>query len=103
MSFTFEETMPAYLPFYSLQQALVLEQQGLNPEMEATLRQSLQANGINLHSDILYGSFIDAKTRLFWQEMGIDPDSEDEVFEFLNRHGIENYPATPGVSFKKRL
>lgn len=102
MSFTFEDTMPAYLPYYSLQQALDLEHQGLNPEVEATLRQSLQANGINLHSDILYGPFIDAKTRLFWQEMGIDPDSEDEVLEMLNRHGIEDYPATPGFSFKKR-
>lgn len=103
MSVTFEDTMPAYLPYYSLQQTLALEHQGMNPDMEATLRQSLQANGINLHSDILYGPFIDAKTRLFWQAMGIDPDSKDEVLAFLNRHGIEDETTIPGVNLKKRF
>ncbi|MCS5710236.1 hypothetical protein [Candidatus Berkiella aquae] len=103
MSIISEEKMAAYLPAFELHKAILNEQQGLNPNEETALRESLQLNGINLHSDILHGNEIDLKTRLFWQEMGIDPDSEDEVYDLLRRLGIEDYPQTPGVTNKKLL
>ncbi|HRE30539.1 MAG TPA: hypothetical protein PLD88_01065 [Candidatus Berkiella sp.] len=93
--------MAAYLPAFELHKALLNEQQGLNPNEETALRDGLQLNGINLHGEILHGSEIDFKTRLFWQEMGIDPDSEEEVYDFLRRLGIEDYLQTPGVMSKK--
>jgi hypothetical protein len=37
------------------------------------------------------------KTRISWQEKGMDPDSEDEVNAFLHRHGKDDYPSSPGV------
>lgn len=102
---SFEEEMPNYLPLYrqSLEKAILNEHLGLNPNEEVTLRQSLQANGINLHSDILYGRFVDPKTREFWQEQGWDPDSEDEVYDLQRQNGAEDHPSTPGKIRKLRV
>lgn len=99
----FEETMPAFTPYFSLHQSLANEHQGLCPELETHLRQVLQLNGINQHSDVLYGPFVDPKTRFDWQLMGMDPDSEDEVYELQNRLGIEECPSFPGVLKKLRV
>jgi|GEM_PF-5023953 len=97
-----EENMPAFTPYFSLQQSLANEHQGLCPEIEPYLRQALQVSGINQHSDVLYGQFVDPRTRQYWQEQGIDPDSEDEVYELQNRLGNEEYPLPPGALKKLR-
>lgn len=103
MVIEFEDNMPAFTPYFSLHQSLVNEHQGLCPELESHLRQVLQLNGMNQHSDVLYGQFVDPKTRQYWQEMGMDPDSEDEVYELQNRLGNEEYPTPPGVLKKLRV
>lgn len=97
-----EDLMPALTPYFSLQQSIANERQGLSPEHEAHLRQVLQLNGMNLNNDVLHGPFVDPKTRQYWQEMGIDPDSEDEVYALQYLLGREEYPTTPGVVKKYR-
>lgn len=95
--------MPAYLPMYkalSLENTILNERQGLSPELEAYLRQVLELNGMqtnSINSDVMYGMYIDPKMRLLWQEMGIDPDSEDEVYDLQLRLGREMYPSPPGM------
>lgn len=98
-----EDNMPKFTPYFNLQQSLASERQGLCPELESHLRQVLQLNGMNINSDVLHGQFVDPKTRQYWQEMGIDPDSEDEVYALELRLGNEEYPSSPGVVKKPRI
>ncbi|MGE3320032.1 MAG: hypothetical protein AB7I18_12130 [Candidatus Berkiella sp.] len=70
-------------------QALVdLERQGVNPAVEGTLTQLIELSGTSLDQDIEYGREVPAMVRLQWQALGMDPDSENEVQEFLERNGI---------------
>jgi hypothetical protein len=67
---------------------LASERAGLNPNIEGMLRQILQLSGINEDPDVLYGGEVPAQIREQWQEMGMDPDSEDEMQQFLERNGV---------------
>ncbi len=72
-------------------QALVsLERQGKNSPYEGMLTQLIELSGTNLDQDIEYGQSIPASVRLQWQALGMDPDSENEVSEFLERNGISD-------------
>jgi hypothetical protein len=88
---------PALTPQYSIYLLIANERAGLAPNLEGLLRQILKMNGMNINSDILHGAEIPFEVRKFWQEAGIDPDSEDEVYNFLNEHKMHNdnylYPA----------
>lgn len=64
------------------------EHLGLAPNAEATLRQILQMNGFNVHSDVLHGQYVSQLQRILWQMLGFDPDSEDEVYHFLQRDSV---------------
>lgn len=74
----------------TLQDRIALERIGAAPDFESSLRNILRMQGINIHSDIDYGRFVSNHVRLFWQEMGIDPDSEDEVMNFFKTHKIDH-------------
>lgn len=72
-------------------QALVdLERQGVNPTVEGTLTQLIELSGSNLDQDIEFGREVPASVRLQWQALGMDPDSENEVQEFLERNGVSD-------------
>lgn len=72
----------------SLQELVNLERRGKNPQMEGMLTQFIELVGTNLDQDIEYGIPISQEQRLKWQALGMDPDSENEVQEFLERNGI---------------
>src|SRR5260221_255867 len=57
---------------------------GRNPMLETALRRFFLENGINTYQDILHGNPTPFDVRKFWQELGMDPDSENEVLEFIN-------------------
>jgi len=62
------------------------ERMGLAPQIEGELRRRLQGVGLNQFiRDILYGFSIPFEVRKKWQEQGIDPDSEDEVYNFIKQ------------------
>lgn len=95
--------MPTFLPMFkalSLENTILNERQGLSPELEAYLRNVLELNGMqtnSINSDVMYGMFIDPKMREFWQAMGMDPDSEDEVYDLQLRLGREIFPSPSGI------
>lgn len=96
MSFEIEER-PTLTPQFSLFLMIEHERAGLAPNVEGMLREVLKINGMNINSDILHGAEVPFEVRKFWQEACIDPDSEDEVYNFLKRHKIcnENYLYPP--------
>ncbi|HRE32855.1 MAG TPA: hypothetical protein PLD88_12830, partial [Candidatus Berkiella sp.] len=55
-----------------------------------TLTQLIELSGSNLDQDIEFGISVPASVRLKWQALGMDPDSENEVQEFLERNGISD-------------
>lgn len=71
-----------------LASTLASERMGLNPNIEGMLKQILGMRGISTEPDVLYGGSVPADIREHWQEMGMDPDSEDELFQFLERNGV---------------
>ncbi|MCS5710158.1 hypothetical protein [Candidatus Berkiella aquae] len=71
-----------------LQERVNLERQGKNSPYEGTLTQLIELSGSNLDQDIEFGLSVPASVRLQWQALGMDPDSENEVQEFLERNGI---------------
>jgi hypothetical protein len=89
MSFEIEE-QPSLTPQFSLFLMIANERAGLAPNVEGNLREILKMNGMNINEDILHGAEVPFQVRKFWQEACIDPDSEDEVYNFLKRHKINN-------------
>lgn len=73
-----------------LQELVNLERRGKNSQLEGQLTQLIELSGSNLDQDIEYGASVSAQQRLQWQALGMDPDSENEVEEFLERNGISD-------------
>ncbi len=73
-----------------LQELVNLERRGKNPQLEGQLTQLIELSGSNLDQDIEYGASVSAQQRLQWQALGMDPESENEVQEFLERNGISD-------------
>lgn len=73
-----------------LQTLVDLERQGKNSPYEGMLSQLIELSGTSLDQDIEYGLSIPASVRLQWQALGMDPESENEVTEFLQRNGISD-------------
>ncbi len=71
-----------------LQARINLERQGKNAPYEGTLTQLIELSGSDKAQDIEFGAEVPASVRLQWQALGMDPDSENEVEEFLERNGI---------------
>lgn len=71
------------------------EQRGTNSAAEALLRHVLSMNGITINPDILYGRPIPLTIRQQWEAQGMSPDSENEIIEFLNQHGIASPQSIP--------
>lgn len=73
-----------------LQELVNLERRGKNSQLEGSLTQLIELSGSNLDQDIEYGASVSAQQRLQWQALGMDPDSENEIQEFLERNGISD-------------
>lgn len=84
-----------------LQERLQHERAGMGGHLETYLRTVLQKLGINIHPEVNYGQYIPNNIRLYWQENGIDPESEDEVSNFLKLHQITHLE-NPGPLNRKQ-
>jgi hypothetical protein len=86
-----------------LQARVDLERQGKNSPYEGTLTQLIELSGSNQDQDIEFGASVPASVRLQWQALGMDPDSENEVEEFLERNGItdDRQPDSDNTNTKK--
>lgn len=71
-----------------LQTRVDLERQGKNSPYEGALTQLIELSGTSQDQDIEFGASVPASVRLQWQALGMDPDSENEMEEFLERNGI---------------
>lgn len=76
----------------SIQTALQLERAGNAPNVEGRLRQVLAMDGMNINSDVLYGKSIPEPVLRRWEELGMNPDAEDNVREFLERNNVSQLP-----------
>lgn len=73
----------------SLEFMLATERAGGGPNVEGLLKQILAMKGISINYDILYGISIPPDVRQHWQNIGIDPNSENEVFEYLSQKNVK--------------
>jgi hypothetical protein len=73
----------------NLEFMLTTERSGGGPNVEGLLKQILAMKGIYLNYDILYGISIPPDVRQHWQDIGIDPNSENEVFEYLSQKNVK--------------
>lgn len=93
------------LALMDLQSLINAERLGLNSNIEGGLRQRLQSlGGVNqLVLDILYGNSIPFEVRKKWQELGMDPESEDEVYNYMKQYSPlsnKNHLIPPFVATK---
>lgn len=73
-----------------LQSYINQERGGNNPNAEAALRQILAMKGITQDPDILYGQCMSIDTLRVFEELGMGPDSENEVADFFKQNGIDH-------------
>ncbi|MBS0285863.1 MAG: hypothetical protein JSR17_00685 [Proteobacteria bacterium] len=87
---------PCYTPHYSAKN----DQSALNALIEAiraghawhtdfALRYFLHTFSLNQVPDVMYGTEVPFELRKIWRLIGIDPESANEVFEYLVRQGHE--------------
>lgn len=87
-----EDNTPVWTPHFdnrnerfSLLSMLATERAGAGSHVESFLKQVLRMRGNTLHNNVLHWREISPDIRQEWQRMGIDPDSENEVLEYLNQ------------------
>lgn len=73
-----------------LQSLINQERSGVNPNAEAALKQILSMGGITFDQDILQGKSMSIDTLRMFEELGMGPDSENEVADFFKQNGIDH-------------
>ncbi|MGD9592884.1 MAG: hypothetical protein AB7R69_06680 [Candidatus Babeliales bacterium] len=73
----------------SLNEKIKFEQNNMNANAEGALRDILALKDIQNLPDIMYGQSIPIELRVLWQQLGMDPDSDNEVFEFFEKNNID--------------
>jgi hypothetical protein len=74
----------------SLESSLTTERAGGGPNVEGALRDTLNRLGNNVNDGVLYGSEVSVDIRERWAEMGIDPDSRDELNSYFSNNNIDH-------------
>lgn len=76
--------------YQSLESMLALERAGVNPNGEGTLKEIIRMNILTRQNSVLFGFEVSPQLRREWQLRGIDPDSANEVAEYLSQNHLDD-------------
>lgn len=78
----------------AIQDALRIERGGMGANVEGRLQDILEMNSmVSLNKDVVYGGAIPESVKQRWEELGMNPDGEDDVKTFLERSNPSLLPS----------